>query len=115
MIAAYLKKTSPVKHYLPVPFLWKTSTNIPLYLPKYLRTQWVNPHEHKWVSFLSVEDSTMDIGSIWVKDNTSAVLSVPSVIIPGENNFLLNINHPNFKKIKIGQPEKFIFDRRMEK
>ena len=60
-------------------------------------------------------NSTMDIGSAWVKDNTSAVLSVPSVIIPGENNFLLNINHPNFKKIKIGQPEKFIFDRRMEK
>ena len=58
---------------------------------------------------------TMDIGSTWVKDNASAVFSVPSVIIPGENNFLLNINHPNFKKIKIGQPEKCIFDRRMEK
>jgi RES domain-containing protein len=57
----------------------------------------------------------MDIGSAWVKNNTSAVLGVPSVIIPGESNFLLNINHPNFKKIKIGRPEKFIFDRRMEK
>ena len=50
-------------------------------------------------------NSTMDIGTAWVKDSTAAVLSVPSVIIPGENNFFLNINHANFKKIKIGQSE----------
>ena len=59
--------------------------------------------------------STMDIGSAWVKDNTSAVLCVPSVIIPGENNFLLNIHHADFKKIRISPPEKFMFDKRMEK
>ena len=57
--------------------------------------------------------STMDIGSAWVKGNTSAVLGVPSVIVPGEKNFLLNINHPDFKRIKIGRPERFTFDRRM--
>jgi len=60
-------------------------------------------------------NSTMEIGSAWVKANSSAVLSVPSVIIPGENNFLLNINHADFKKMKIGPPEKFSFDRRMKK
>ena len=59
--------------------------------------------------------STKDIGTSWIKNNTSAVLRVPSIIVPGENNFLLNINHKDFKKIKVGDPEPFRFDHRMEK
>jgi RES domain-containing protein len=48
-----------------------------------------------------------------VRENRSAVLAVPSVIIPEEFNYLLNPAHPDFKKISIGKPEPFAFDPRL--
>ena len=55
------------------------------------------------------------IGDGWARKKTSAVLRVPSVIVPGENNFLLNPAHPKFKRIAIGKPERFEFDLRLMK
>ena len=56
--------------------------------------------------------STKTIGDVWVKAAQSAVLALPSVIT-GDNNFLLNPAHPDFKKIIIGKPEPFVFDPRL--
>jgi RES domain-containing protein len=41
------------------------------------------------------------------------VLELPSVIIRGEPNYLLNPAHPDFRKIVIGKPEPFSFDPRL--
>ena len=60
-------------------------------------------------------DSTRDMGTMWVKRGSSAVLRVPSVIIPVEYNYVLNPLHGDFTKIKIGSPEPFSFDPRMWK
>lgn len=57
--------------------------------------------------------STKRIGDAWVKAARSAVLHIPSVIIPGESNYLLNTSHPDFKTITIGKPEPFSFDQRL--
>ena len=57
--------------------------------------------------------STKAVGDDWVRDKRSAVLALPSVIIPGELNYLLNPAHPAFKRITIGKPEKFAFDSRL--
>jgi RES domain-containing protein len=57
--------------------------------------------------------STMAIGDQWVKQARSAVLELPSVIIPSESNYLLNPAHPDFKKIKIGDPTPFAWDPRL--
>lgn len=43
----------------------------------------------------------------------SAILAVPSVLIPEETNYLLNPAHPDFKKVKIGEPEVFTFNYRI--
>ncbi len=40
-------------------------------------------------------------------------LAVPSVIILEELNFLLHPAHPDFKKIRVGQPQPFAFDPRL--
>ncbi|MBI2497892.1 MAG: RES domain-containing protein, partial [Opitutae bacterium] len=40
-------------------------------------------------------------------------LRVPSVVVPGEFNYLLNPAHPDFKRVKIGKPEPFSFDPRL--
>ncbi len=41
------------------------------------------------------------------------MLALPSVIIPGELNYLLNPAHPAFKRIAVGKPERFTFDPRL--
>jgi len=54
------------------------------------------------------------LGDAWVANATSAVLRVPSVIVPGESNFLLNPNHPGFRKLKFGPPTPYQFDPRLK-
>jgi RES domain-containing protein len=41
------------------------------------------------------------------------VLKVPSAVVPGEYNFLLNPNHKYFQKVKILNIESFTFDERL--
>lgn len=57
--------------------------------------------------------STQFLGDDWLRRQDSAVLAVPSVIIPGELNYLLNPAHRDFKGISIGAPEPFSFDPRL--
>jgi RES domain-containing protein len=57
--------------------------------------------------------ATKELGTQWVKDAASAVLAVPSAIIPIEPNYLINPRHPDFSKISIGKPETFAFDKRL--
>jgi RES domain-containing protein len=57
--------------------------------------------------------STQQIGDAWVRESRSAVLAVPSIIIPEELNYLLNPAHSDFKKVTIGKPQDFAFDARL--
>lgn len=57
--------------------------------------------------------STRVLGDLWAAQRRSAVLEVPSVIIPGESNFLLNPAHPDFAAISFGVAEPFAFDPRL--
>jgi RES domain-containing protein len=59
--------------------------------------------------------STKDIGSEWLQSAISAVLAVPSVIVPNESLFLLNPQHLDFPTIHIGVPVPFQFDPRLLK
>jgi RES domain-containing protein len=60
-------------------------------------------------------NSTKEIGSIWAREAGSAVLRVPSVLVPRSWNYLLNPSHSDFKKIRISDPLPFVFDERMWK
>lgn len=57
--------------------------------------------------------ATKAIGDAWAREGRSAVLEAPSVIIPGEPNYLLNPLHPDFKHVAISEPEPFAFDPRL--
>ncbi|MBI5784456.1 MAG: RES family NAD+ phosphorylase [Rhodocyclales bacterium] len=59
--------------------------------------------------------ATQAIGLDWVKRNETALLRVPSIIVPREFNYLLNPNHRDFAKLKIQPPVPFGFDSRMWK
>jgi RES domain-containing protein len=57
--------------------------------------------------------ATKEIGDLWIQGCRSAVLKLPSVIIPSEPNYLLNPAHADFKKIGIGTFNHFSFDPRL--
>ena len=53
------------------------------------------------------------IGDRWLRKKNSGVLKVPSAIILNEFNYLINPEHPDFKKIKLSRIEDFRFDPRI--
>jgi RES domain-containing protein len=55
------------------------------------------------------------IGERWLRVSKSVVLSVPSVVIPDERNFVLNPTHGDFARLVINPFEPFSFDPRMWK
>lgn len=56
-----------------------------------------------------------DLGTAWIRKGTTAVLIVPSAVIPSERNYLLNPAHPGFRNIRVGRSQPFSLDPRMWK
>lgn len=56
--------------------------------------------------------ATQAMGLRWVTSRSSLVLQVPSVVIRPESNFLINPEHPDFRRLTISPPEPFLFDPR---
>jgi RES domain-containing protein len=65
-----------------------------------------------WQSRLEV---TRDLGTAWLKKKETALLQVPSAIVPETTNFLLNPAHPDAKKFKVRQTYSYPFDARLKK
>ena len=57
---------------------------------------------------------TQKLGDKWIEECKTAILKVPSSIIQDEFNYLLNPNHPDFKKIKLDAVKPFLFDDRIK-
>lgn len=57
--------------------------------------------------------ATQTFGAVWLRARRSAALRVPSAVVPGEFNYLINPAHPDFKRVKLGRPEPFSFDPRL--
>lgn len=53
------------------------------------------------------------IGDEWAREQASVVLKVPTSILPVEFNYLINVQHPEFSKVKLGEPQTFNFDERL--
>jgi RES domain-containing protein len=58
---------------------------------------------------------TMAIGEKWIREGRAAVHKVPSVLVPGAANFVLNPRHPAASRVRIGAVVRFSFDPRMWK
>ena len=59
---------------------------------------------------------TQFIGNCWMEQQASAVLQVPSALVPNESNYLLNPAHSEFGQIHLGTPidlpvDPRVFDR----
>jgi RES domain-containing protein len=67
-----------------------------------------------WRSY-PVTEELQDLGTAWVASASTAMLVVPSAVIPEERNYLLSPAHPDFKRFRLNKPEAFHFDPRMWK
>ncbi len=61
------------------------------------------PHNYK----------TQKLGDAFIYSNENCILKVPSAVVKGDCNYLINSHHRDFKKIKILNFYKFPFDKRM--
>ena len=52
-------------------------------------------------------------GDDWVAAGTPPVLAVPSAVVRGEWNFLINPAHPDFPALPKSPPEPFVYDDRL--
>jgi RES domain-containing protein len=57
--------------------------------------------------------ATEDAGRAWIEDGAALALVVPSVIVPQEANYVLNVRHPQFAQLRIAKREPFSFDERL--
>ncbi|MGY8911099.1 MAG: RES family NAD+ phosphorylase, partial [Flavobacteriales bacterium] len=56
---------------------------------------------------------TKKIGDVFIDDLEFCILKVPSAVVKGDFNYLINPYHKQFKKIKIIDVTNFPFDKRM--
>jgi RES domain-containing protein len=57
--------------------------------------------------------ASIERGQKWLQSNTSALLLVPSAVIPQASNVLINPLHPDIKLIKAKKIERFSYDPRL--
>jgi RES domain-containing protein len=66
---------------------------------------WVFPHPA----------STQEIGNRFVSEGKYAVMRVPSAVVPGEFNYIINPAHPRAKTLKVERIRPYRFDKRLFK
>ena len=54
-----------------------------------------------------------DVGRAWLDGGRTAILRVPSAVVPLEFNYLLNPRHADFGLLGIHEPEPFTIDKRL--
>jgi len=57
-------------------------------------------------------NSTQMIGDQFIADSKFLIMQVPSAVVPGDYNFLINPNHSQIKNVTIVSVEPFEFDSR---
>jgi RES domain-containing protein len=75
---------------------------IPAHIPKAVKIENIDAGKlpADWRDITSREQ-LQEIGEEWVRRQSSAVLAVPSGVIPVETNYLLNPRHPDFKPSRL--------------
>jgi RES domain-containing protein len=62
---------------------------------------------------IGARDVLQGMGQAWLQDGTTAMLNVPSAVVPAERNVLFNPRHRDFSRIAIGEPQSLQTDTRL--
>ncbi len=57
--------------------------------------------------------SAAAIGDAWLASGASLALRVPSAVLPLERNLVVNVRHPRYAEMQLGEPRPFRFDPRL--
>lgn len=89
---------------------------VPAHIPDELSITTIQTQElpEDWRN-LSMRDRLQTIGKDWLTSMRSAIMSVPSAVLPAERNYLINPNHPDFQNTMLGLPESLQTDMRLYK
>ena len=68
-----------------------------------------------WNVPINYQSLTQRVGDEFIRKGAACVLIVPSAVVKGDFNYLINPHHPSFEKITITQSESFPFDQRLFK
>jgi RES domain-containing protein len=52
-------------------------------------------------------------GAEWVQRGKTAAILLPSAFVPEERILMLNVRHPDFRKLVFSAPKPFLFDHRL--
>jgi RES domain-containing protein len=62
---------------------------------------------------LPADSVSIDFGDAWLENLVSVVLCVPSIIVPEEQNILINPAHPDARAIKASKLRRWQYDSRL--
>jgi len=91
----------------------KTLASVTIHIPDDVPLEALQPSA---LANWSAEDlhASRCFGDLWIDEQRSAVLLVPSVVLQGrERNVLLNPAHPDFPRIHADAPEPVLWDPRL--
>ncbi len=57
---------------------------------------------------------SLDAGEAWVSSRASALLIVPSVIVPEESDVLINPGHPDTARLRAKKLRRWMYDSRLK-
>ena len=85
-----------------------------IYIPDSIKIQAVEVNDllETWNSFPH-SYKTQKVGDTFIAENKFCILKVPSAVVKGDFNYLINPHHKDFKKIEISNFYKFPFDVRL--
>ena len=87
-----------------------------IYIPDHASMEKLTPSELKDEWHLHPpKEHTKQIGDHFITTGKSLLLMVPSAVVKGDYNLLINPFHNEFSKVKILESEHFPFDRRIFK
>ncbi|AYD47967.1 RES family NAD+ phosphorylase [Arachidicoccus soli] len=89
---------------------------ISIKIPEQIAIKELNPLDYpkNWRA-IPFNNTAQEIGDKFVKENKYLLLKVPSVVVSGDFNYLINPLHKDFKKVAIQKIERFVFDKRLFK
>jgi RES domain-containing protein len=57
--------------------------------------------------------ASQETGRAWLEEGDALALVVPSLIVPQEKNYVLNVAHAQFPAVRVANEEPFSFDERL--
>lgn len=90
----------------------ETYRKMPVYIPEEL-VMHIEPDELPAGWETGSRTTTRAIGDRWLNGKRSVALQVPSAVVHGDSNLILNPYHPDMRLLTAGPVSDFRFDRRL--